>query len=757
MDEKQEYLEKIEKLINSADKFNEMSFRMVLEGLINKGGEESEYLLARYLNSKTLDFNTRINIIRVVGYLQSPHFLVPLKNIIDREENIHLKKEAVISVSKYNDRRALNILNHALSNLKNSLLLDTINNEIGKIKRNNPVYALLPRFLDGEKNPGNFEVTLGILKRILRPVDASMFVGYLHCGKPLIENGSFEILCYTGDLSHQAAILQYFQDRFNHIPCIQQPQCEDLYKLTLILKHYFLRFPSLVDGQLDNMGTQLFYVRDSRIRNLFISILCQGRQSAAIAFVSKIYDSDPTLRETIIMEYSGNEGAVNLLFEKYRVENSALSGLLIKSLLNSKRGIDYFYEQFFNLNDEGKKIVVNCLPYSGSHDLSEFTRMIFQSDLSPLKEILLTRIKEHYEFSSKEILFDPTKEKEFSSMEKEYLETIIQLFPITAMKKMLKEIAFAEPVTSKINIYLHLIGDIVPSGLTVKLEEKDLAAGVSRKILTTGNLDLVLLFLEILKHIKTFDPATYANLNEGLELFALQGDQKLSVEENDQVRKAHKNITDLYFEIRQMETGLKTLDKVFAREELDFDQLTHFFTSQSVCAALNIEQVGRLIGQRLAAAGREELRKWLPFFNRFPLIAFQLKDAIGRKANAQAGPESSALQKFYQALPNNPAKIVIRLTNKRVTAILREQFQELIPNIPVDTETNALAEEDMLLCDTVTIRDFILKNILPSRKLYLFLDNISEFESFKTYNPRPFVKPFSAYRIMKEVLKEIYL
>ncbi len=757
MDEKQEYLEKIEKLINSADKFNEMSFRTVLEGLINKGGEEAEYLLARHLSSKTLDFNTRINIIRVVGYLQSPHFLVPLKNIIDKEENIYIKKEAVISVSKYNDRRALNILNHALSNIKNAILLDTINNEIGKIKRNNPVYALLPRFLDGEKNPENFDVTLGILKRILRPADASMFVSYLRCGKSLIEDGAFEILCYTGDLSHQAAILQYFQDQFNHISCTQLPQCEELYKLTLILRHYFLRFPSLVDSQLDNLGTQLFYVQDSRIRNLFISILCQSRQSPAIAFVSKIYDSEPTLRETIIIEYSGNEGAVNLLFEKYQVENSALSALLIKSLLNSKRGITYFYDQFFNLNDEGKKIVVNCLPYGSSHDLSQFTRMIFQSGFPRLKEIILNRIKENYDFSAKEILFDPTKETEFSSMEKEYLETMIQLFPISAAKKMLKEIAFTEPAPSKINMYLHLIDDIVPSGLVVKLEEKQITAAIARKILATGNLDLVMLFLEILKYIKTFDPATYSNLNEGLELFTLQGDQKLNEEESDQVRKAHKNLTDLYFEIRQIETGLKTLEKLFAREELEFDQLGHFFTAQSVCAALNIEQVARLMEQRLAAADREELRQWLPFFNRFPMVAFQLKDAIGQKANAQAGPESSALQKFYQALPNQPIKIVIRLTNKRITAILRDQCHELIPHIPVDTETDLLTEEDMLLCDTVTLKDFIIKNTLPSRKLFLFLDNISEFESFKTYNPRPLVKPFSAYRIMKELLKEIYL
>ena len=80
-----------------------------------------------------------------------------------------------------------------------------------------------------------------------------------------------------------------------------------------------------------------------------------------------------------------------------------------------------------------------------------------------------------------------------------------------------------------------------------------------------------------------------------------------------------------------------------------------------------------------------------------------------------------------------------------------------MPDVPVDTETDELDEEDMLLCDTVTLKDFILKNTLPSQKLFLFIENISEFESFKTYNPRPFLKPFSAHRIIKEVLKEIYL
>lgn len=757
MSEQEEYIEKIEKLVYSADKFNEMSFRLVLEGLVNKGGEEAEYLLVRFITSKELDIPTRINIIRVVGYIQSPHFLIPLKKVIDTEDHIHLKKEAVISVSKYNDRRALNILNYALSNIRNTLLLDTINTEISKIKRNNPVFALLPRFLEGEKNLKNFEVTMGILKRILTPTDAGMFVSYLNCGKILIEKGAFEILCYTGDLSQQATILKFFQDRFSQVGCIHQPLCEELFTLTSTLKRYFLRFPSLIEEQLDNLGTQLFYVKDIRVRGLFISIICNSRETPSIDFVSKVFDSEPDLRETIIIEYSGNEAAVDLLFEKYRDVAPSLKGLFIQTLLNSRKGIAYFYENFFTLEKGEQEIVINCLPYGSGHNLSDFFKMILEAERFEMKEGLLTKIKDYYEFSVKDILFDPGRQSEFALMEREYLETITRLFPVSSVKKMLMEIAYTDLSVNKIKKYFQFIYDIVRMGLAFNLKDKTLTSMLFSKITVANNPDLSQLFLSVLRYIKTFDLETYTNLNEGLGIFTVNREKQMSIQEGDEVRKIRKNFSELYIDIRRMEEGLKTLSQVFARRELNFEQLTGFFNQQALCIAVHIDRVDGYIQRRLADAEKEEIKEWMQFFNRFPMIAFRVKEAILQRARALTGPEGSALLKFYQALPEKPVKIVIRLINKQITAVLREQCSEMMPDVPVDTDTDELEEEDMLLCDTVTLKDFILKNTLPSQKLFLFLESISEFESFKTYNPRPFIKPFSAHRIIKEVIKEIYL
>ncbi|MCP5104876.1 MAG: hypothetical protein GY950_15930 [bacterium] len=342
-------------------------------------------------------------------------------------------------------------------------------------------------------------------------------------------------------------------------------------------------------------------------------------------------------------------------------------------------------------------------------------------------------------------------------MEKQYLETITRLFPISAVKKLIEEIAYDDLSVNKIKKYLELVDGLVRGGLTLKLEDRGLIGMVFSKLVMANNPELTFLFLSILRFVKTFDLETYTSLNEGLSMFTTTRERKMTITEGDEARKVRKNLTDLFVEIRRIEEGVKTLNRLLLRPELNFELVSNFLTQNPLYVAVHIDQLSEIVAKRLMDAGKEDIRLWLQVFNRFPMIAFRLKDAIREKAQANPGPEGAALFKFHQALPEKPIKIVIRLTNKHITAILREQCRELIPDIPVDTDSDEVEEEDMLLCDTVTLKDFILKNTLPSQKLFLFLENISEFESFKPYNPRPFLKPFSAYRIMKEVLKEIYL
>jgi hypothetical protein len=780
MDEKelQQQIEKIEKLINSSDKYNEMSFRMMLEGLISKVGEEGKLIIAQSINNDKLDLTTRLNIVRVVGYIQSPHFLEPLKKIIETDENIHLRKEAIISVSKYNDRMALDILNQALVNIKNPLLLETINNEVTKIKRNNPVLALLPRFLEGEKNPDEFQITIGILKRILTPADAPMFVVYLDCGRRVIEDAAFEILCFTADERLQEHILPFFQDRFNEFSqnfLFQEKQPEEpekikkkseseiakdkeqLFLLISKIKYYFLRNPSLIDQHLENLGTQLLYIKESRIRSLFIAIISQSQQPGAISFMGDLYDKVPELREAIIKGYYGNEGAMDLLFEKYQEAKDDLKPLLIRSLLNCRKGLEYFYLHFASLDPKEKEIIVNQLPYGGKHDLSNFFKLAFQSNRLEIKALLLTKAKTYYEFSVKDLLFDPTWQKEFSIMEKDYLDTVTQLFPISSVKMLLQQIANTNLSVIKGRTFLKKIKDVVSPGFALTIRDKAFVTLLFNQVIGFNNPDLGALFLSILRDIKTFDLQTYYNFHESLGLFTAQEKRKIAPKEVEELRKARENLNDLYNEIQRIEEGLKLLERIFAHQELDFDQVTDLLTKHPLCAALHLQRLSQRISSRLQAAKPRVLRHWIQFFYQFPLVAVLVKDAILEKIHFQKSPLSPALTKLHQSLPQQPAKVVISLSNLAFTAGLKEQCHELIPMIPISTEGDRWQEGDILLCDPDTLKEFILKSTLPTKKLFLLLEKESDFSSFKSYKARPLMKPFSVYKVFKEILEEIFL
>ncbi len=141
------YKKSIENLIKSYDKFSDLEFRLLLEELLKRGNEEIESEYAITLKNKEYSLGIRLNMIRVAGYVKSPFFLVPLKNIIDTETNINLRKEAIIAIAKYNDKKALNILSDSLRKNRDKTLENIIKQEISKIKKDNPVISLIPQFL----------------------------------------------------------------------------------------------------------------------------------------------------------------------------------------------------------------------------------------------------------------------------------------------------------------------------------------------------------------------------------------------------------------------------------------------------------------------------------------------------------------------------------------------------------------------------------------------------------------------------------
>jgi hypothetical protein len=205
-------LEQIDELVRHAPVNDDLQFRLRLEELVKKGGRDTENAIVHYITGTYVGLATRLNLVRMAGYIRSAAFLLPLKKVIDMGEDNLLREEAIISVAKYNDRRAVDILVSALEKNRNPQLQETIARAISRIKHDNPLLAMLPRFLHGSKNRELFQITLKIYKKILGPADANSFISYLHHGDQLVAEGAFEILCFRGNEAVIFFIAEYFRE-----------------------------------------------------------------------------------------------------------------------------------------------------------------------------------------------------------------------------------------------------------------------------------------------------------------------------------------------------------------------------------------------------------------------------------------------------------------------------------------------------------------------------------------------------------------
>jgi hypothetical protein len=206
------YLEQIDELVSHAADHGDMQFRLRLEELVKKGGRDTENAIAHYITGTRINIATCLNLIRMAGYIRSAAFLLPLNKVIEMSNDNEMQEAAIISVSKYNDHRAMDILVRALEKIKNRRMQETITQAIARIKGNNPLLAMLPRFLHGSKNRELFQITLKIFKKILGPADAKSFISYLHHGDQIVSEGSFEILCFRGDEAVFFFIAEFFRE-----------------------------------------------------------------------------------------------------------------------------------------------------------------------------------------------------------------------------------------------------------------------------------------------------------------------------------------------------------------------------------------------------------------------------------------------------------------------------------------------------------------------------------------------------------------
>ena len=749
-------LRKITSLVIDPEKFQGVDARIELENLVKKAGKEAELLMGQLMTSAKVPLQSRMELARCAGYIRSPLFLVPLNRVLDGEDNIRMVEVALVSISRYNDQRALNILNNALKKIKNPMLLNTVRQQIGKIKQDKPVLALLPRFLSSHKSLKNFRVTLNILKNIMSPDDTGLFLNYLNSGNSIIEEGTFELICYAGDESIKNHIFDFFKARLSKIKCLNQPNCDELFLLVSNQNYYLVKNPQLLEEQIPQLIELYPSAKDSRAKQALIAILCKSEKPEHLEFVKSIYAQEESYREWIIEKLSGNNAAVDLLFEKYH-EGKELLEPVITALLQSDRGLRYFIDHFFSFELDRQEIIVKNLTFIDQPFFVDFIRKIYTTKLYSLKSYLMSVIRDNYLFDFKDILYDPANQREFMFMGKVYMETITRLFPITSINLLYRKIAFEDVSINKMKAFLGWIMHVTGVELVFQFNDGKLAVEVFNKIMKSNNIELSVLFFKSFENMKILHLPTYKFLLDATNTFTSNRGANITEKEKGAINKLKQRLRDQFPDIREIENMPKELRNTFINKPLEPEQLEKLIKSNHTGVALNIEKVCVYMAGRLKSAEYISDDDRQVFLMQFPMIAkfmdFIRGEGMDQKLDWENIKNTGKLLKNFA----KDLRIVVSFKNKHLTAILRDQFSAVIPEFQVLVDEEKLQENDILVCDPAALKSYIDKKVISKHKIYLHLENRTEYAQFRTYNPKAFMKPFSSYRAVKMILQELYL
>lgn len=752
MSEKDQIFQKIDYVISSGEQFNEDQFLQVLEGLIERGGKEAEFLLVKYISDSDIHYETRIKVITASGTIRNVMYLLPLKKVIDSEPNIKLKKAAIMALAKFNSERAMHILTASLNTVGNPILLKTIKEKINLIRQSHPVLALMPRFLRGNKDIKAHQVSLGMLKKSLTPDDMVSFLTYKDHEDPLVRKSVFELLCFCGNEVLQDRVTELFMERADACECLGKDECGELRSLTQNLKHYLLRFPSLMDAQCGILRDLFSKTGDMEVKKVLIGIFCQCKGQDTIAYIKDLYDQEPDLRETIIEASAGNTQAVEFLFEKYE-SGKLLKEKVVKSLLHSDQGLHYFINHFSNFEPDQQEMIVKNLPYSDRPEVTTFMESTLKSGNPDLKKHILKIISQNFLYTFKSILFDPDLEDEFLNIETDYLFTLFNVFPSDATKKLMIKIAEGELGLGAIKRYLTYINKAAGNELCLYFNEQGddkRILQMTKRVINMNNLELTKIFLSTMTDIKTFDFNTYRYFSDALNYFTKvkSEDDNIPEEEKALLRRVRDNFKEILEEVRKIEAIEKDIKLNLQKTVPDVLQFKRIIASNGIAVTFKAHTLTQMMVDYFKHADEGTIAKWRVFFKEFPLVTQMVRDA--RMTGQGTPPEPKNLLK-------ERLRVVISFQEKDIAVLFRDQLHEILPTLKIAMDDTTLIPSDMFLCDSDTLKHYIKSKLLKTQRVFVLLKNREEHNVFKDLNPRSFLQPISVFRTMKLMLQELYL
>jgi hypothetical protein len=746
-----EYKNKIENLVKSYDKLNDLEFRLLLEELLKRGKQEAETEYAIILKNREFTLGVRLNLIRVAGYVKSPLFLIPLKNIIDTEKNINLRKEAIIAIAKYNDKKALNILSDSLKKNSDKTLENIIKQEIGKIKKDNPVLSLIPQFLKSTNNKKAYNTIINVLCKIVTTSDAKTFIPFLNSEDRYVAEGSFKILCYTGDKSISGFIFNFFEKIIGNIDCITKIKCDRLYEIIIILQQYIFNNPQAFELFYSKIKELYEQITDIRVKEQIILILISGNKNRDI---SLIFNKEKDLRGFIIENYKNIEEGVDFLIDKLK-NNSDYVESIINVLITTEKGKKYLADNYKEFDNKERIIILNNLNFDNYDYFRFLVKDSILSENPIIAKTALTKIKENYDYSMKDSLFDIKNKEKFKSFEELYIDTIISLFPLEAFLFLIHIIKNEGMTLKKLRKYIKKLGVLLSKKPIVKIskDNKNSIIEFLDIILRTNNSTLLIEFITDFNNIGVIEPESFLVLNELIEYYIGKRKSKYKTEEKKELKKFFNNLKTNKELIDKINQGELKLRLFFQSHGIDINLLENIAKNYKLSFFTYRDKIIDKLKKTLLSNDYDTINKVLLFLDKFPKLGFLLKEEILNLQKTDSYSIKANSKELLNLIPTK-LKIIIRFSERERFPIFRDQLKIIFNEFEITNE--GIPDKNTIF---ITDSRFLINNEeFKSIKVkpVIILNRLSDGAFIKRYGGITFLPEYSLYRVIVEIIKEIW-
>ncbi|MCP5107993.1 MAG: HEAT repeat domain-containing protein [bacterium] len=749
-------INKIKSLVKNADRFEHMQFRLLLEELLKKGGRDAESVAGQLAVSDDVDSLTRINIIRCMGYITSNTFLIPLRKILESGENLNLRKAAIISISKYNDKRALNMLNMALKRMENPILQDSISAEISRIKTANPILGLMPKFLNAVDDPKTFRTTLDVLKKVLSPQDAHKFIYHLNSEIPFVGDGAFEVLCWRGDESVKFSLFDYFKKKLKEVPCIEEDECYALSHLLSQLEKFISRNPDTMNYVLKEIKELYKRAKDPEIKDLVIDIFSTSHKREVLAFLEDVYRQDESRRELVIEKLSGNENGAYILLYKYKNDESADKEKLTLALSTTQGGSDYLIEIFDTLSPGYQKLVLDNIDISNYRFFIKLMEQFLLSSDFGRKRFALEKMKNNRDFTFHSIVFDPQHQADFLRMQQDFTSAIAQLFPIKTFKFFFSRVINVD--SARVLLRRYFDPDANPflraEALVPSMPAENLSTFID-KLAKFNNKELNLNFLTAFYYIKTQDYSTLAAWQTMLSDFRGLRGTRISPEEKGMLNKVEANFLNVNGDIKKIQAGDTNINHFLEKEFPDYDILEYILKKHPMAFFTRRHAVIGRIKKTFKMLKEIDAFDSIKFFLKRPRLSVYFKEEIEKSTKSGNYLLKEDADKLVETMPKS-LRFVLVFAENYLYSYFKDQLHEIMPEAEI-SEVPDVEPGDFLLTDSESMETLVSENRVNTKRLYVLLKETSEFAAIKDFKPKVFPSPLSLYKVMKAVIPALYV